>query len=96
MMARYVTSALGVFGVLTLIKMLCRLPKIASLAPYGRQTLGVYLMHCIFILEFYRVVKLDSVWMQFGCAVLLFFVCHYLVVWTKKCSKIKCVIWGPI
>lgn len=96
MLARYVTGSIGVFGVLTLILMLCRLPRISGLAPFGQQTLGVYLTHCIFILEFYRGVRLKSIWMQFGCAVLLFFVCHYIVTWTKKCSKIKLLIWGPI
>ena len=98
MMLRYLIGALGVIGLLATVKCACeRFGRVNVLSPLGTQTLGVYLMHSLVVADVSKALGdvSSSLASKIGCAVLLFFACHYLVVATKQSSSIALVFWGP-
>lgn len=95
MMARYVTGALGAIGVLTVIMALCRYRWIATSSVYGRETLGIYLIHFVFLFPFLKLVNVTNGFVRLGLVCVFFLFCHYAVVLSKRFSMVKTLLWGP-
>lgn len=95
-LARLANGMIGTLGIMWLFQVVVdRSDVVARLAPLGRTTLGVYLMHQWLLV---RIIECGWYASSIGSVILwtciLFAVCHYLVVLTKRTEWCRRMMWG--
>ena len=93
--ARILVGLIGSFGTIAVINCLIQNRKFASLAHFGTTTLGVYLLHQWLIDQMVDLHILPGgFFLCSGVAILLFLICHFLVVLSKRYQLANTILWG--
>ena len=95
-LVRIANGIIGNIGIMWVIQVMTDKTRDTKwLAPFGRTTLGVYILHQWLLA---RIVD-QGLWdhsfvVTIACTVFLFLLCHYVVVWTKRFDLMRLIVWG--
>ena len=98
MMLRYIIGVIGSFGLIFSMKLATRkYLALGRLSYLGTTTLGVYFLHRYFVLEWCRIQGGDAVgfWMYIPLSIVCFYVCHYMVLVSRRVLILNLCLWGP-
>ena len=93
---RIINGIIGSIGIMWVIQVMeDKTQYIKWLAPFGRTTLGVYILHQWLLARIVDQGLWDhSLVVTIACTVFLFLLCHYVVVWTKRFDLMRLIVWG--